>query len=646
MPSFDTRVPTFRRTGEVSVEWKTFRKGLNLLLRPTEIGFDEMAESVNLILTGSGVPTGRWGTELYFDTLAGKDVGGLGSYVSKDESQRDLLALTYDGKIVKKSGQSYSLITGQSYPTGSIARFEQLGGKTYIVSEDVPFVEYDGTNLSVYATISPPTGLSATNYSGATGSNRVSYKVVLVSANGGQTTPSTNYVLDNLPTDLSKTEVRLFWTAPSCATYSGFEIYRGKEGDETFLASTDAGVTYFVDTGAPASETILPPVTNTTGGVKSKIIAKYKDRLLVVPADNPNMLMISGRYPNHYKFSWYDGGGYIYIDPDSGDSIIGIAVQPIADRIVVYKNHSSYLVNLDIIQIGNYYVLDPQYLPISTSIGASNPDTLATVENDTFYFGTEGLYVTGYEPNFLNIIRTNEISARIRPYLDLLSKEDYQTACAMYVNKKYLLSFPLRKEIVVYDRERGCFASIWKLPFGVVKMTKFYEDNGDEKWVLGLDDGRVVVFNRYLNNDLGSTVEKKLRTNKTDFGDWTTLQTIEYFYFLFRNIIGSTDVTILLEDRSGETSGVKTFTISGAQTAGYTGYGTDKYGTAKYGLSKSTTVNITSDEIPRWGTLFKVGKLLQMEVASTAANSNFELLKIKVTGKKHQRGSLSSESRV
>jgi hypothetical protein len=646
MPIFDQRIPAYKKTGTATAEWKTFRKGLNLLLRPTEIGFDEMAESVNLILTGSGVPTGRWGTELYFDTLAGDDVGGLGSYVSKDESQRDLLALTYDGKIVKKSGQSYTLITGQSYPTGSTARFEQLGNKTYIVCKDVALTEYDGTNLSVYATISPPTGLSATNFSGATGSNRVSYKVVAISSNGGQTTPSTNYVLQDLPTDLSKTEIRLFWTAPSCATYSGFEVYRGSEGNETFLASTPAGVTYYVDKGNPASETILPPVTNTTGGVKSKIIAKYKDRLLVVPVDDPNMLMISGRYPDHYKFSWYDGGGYIYIDPDSGDQIVGIAVQPIADRIVVYKNHSSYLVNLDMVQLGNYWVLDPQYSPISTSIGASNPDTLATVENDTFYFGTEGLYVTGYEPNFLNIIRTNEISARIRPYLDLLSKEDYQTACAMYVNKKYLLSFPLRKEIVVYDRERGCFASIWRLPFGIVKMSKFYEDNGDEKWVLGLDDGRVAVFNRYLNNDMGQTIEKTLRTNKTDFGDWTTLQTIEYFYFLFRNIIGTTNVTILLEDRNGLTTGVKSFTISGAEISGYTGYGMDKYGTAKYGTSNSTSVSISSDEIPRWGTLFKVGKLLQMEVSSTAANSNFELLKIKVTAKKHQRGSLSSSQRV
>ncbi|GIW70227.1 MAG: hypothetical protein KatS3mg101_0974 [Patescibacteria group bacterium] len=64
----------------------------------------------------------------------------------------------------------------------------------------------------------------------------------------------------------------------------------------------------------------LPPLTNTTGGVKARCIAKYKDRLLVVPEDDPTKLMISARYPYHTRFNALDGGGYIYIDPDSGGS--------------------------------------------------------------------------------------------------------------------------------------------------------------------------------------------------------------------------------------------------------------------------------------------------------------------------------------
>ncbi|GIW70228.1 MAG: hypothetical protein KatS3mg101_0975 [Patescibacteria group bacterium] len=332
--------------------------------------------------------------------------------------------------------------------------------------------------------------------------------------------------------------------------------------------------------------------------------------------------------------------------PIAEDQIVGVEVQPIADRIVVYKTKSSYLVQLDTVSFGNYTLLDPQYAPISTAVGCSSQDTIAVVENDLFYFGRDGIYVTGYEPNFLNIIRTNEVSFRVKPYLDLLSQDDFDTACAVYFDKKYILSFPLRKEMLVYDRSRGCFVGIWRLPFGIRYMKKYVDIDGNEKLILGTDDGKVYNFNASINSDNGEIIEKRLKTNKTSFGDWTTMNTVGFFYFLFRNIVGTTNVTITLEDREGITSAIKTFTITGAEQAGKTGYGIDPYGTAEYGLSNYYDVSIASDEIMRWGTAFKTGKLMQVEVSSTESNSNFELLKIAVTAKKHSRGTLSSSLRV
>ncbi len=46
------------------------------------------------------------------------------------------------------------------------------------------------------------------------------------------------------------------------------------------------------------------------------MVVKYKDRLVMVDASDKTKLLISGRYPNQFKFNWIDGGGYIYIDPD------------------------------------------------------------------------------------------------------------------------------------------------------------------------------------------------------------------------------------------------------------------------------------------------------------------------------------------
>lgn len=643
----NTKEPVYKKRPDAEAEWTTCRKGLNLLLRPTELGRDELSVADNIMLVGSGVPTGRWGTEAYFTANVTGSIRGFGKYKSNDGTTDEFFALTDQGYLAKKNGLNYTTIAGQSWPSGTAIHTEQLGGSTYIVSPDVVFTKYAGVGLTQFSNIDAPTGLYATNYSGVTGTNRASYKVVAIGENGGQTLPSTPYTLTGLPDPLTNTEIHLFWTAPSCATMSGYEIYRGSLGDETLLAQIDPQVTSYTDRGAPASDLVLAPNTNTTGGVKSNFITKYKDRLLVVDVAEPNKLLISGRYPYHTKFSWYDGGGYIFIDPDSGDNIKGIVVQPIADRIVVYKEYASYLVDIQQIQIGNYYILDPKYVPISTSVGCSSQDTIQTVENDSFYFGRNGVYVTGYEPNFLNIIRTNEISAKMRPYLDLLNQTDYNTACALYADNKYILSFPQRKEMIVYDRERGAWLGPWKFPFGISYMTKYIDSTGNEKWVLGCaEDNVIYTFSVGTNSDNGTTITKTIRLNKEDFKEWTTLHIVEFFYFLFRNITGETTVNILLEDKNGTVSTAKSFTISGSEVGGSTGWGMDKWGTVKYGQTNSYRFSPATDEISRWGTLFKQARYIQLEMVASKTGSNFEFLKATATAKTQTRGALSSTQRV
>jgi hypothetical protein len=641
MPQFNQTVPSYNPTKKNIADWSTFRKGLNLLLRPTELERAEYAVGDNILLKGSGVPTGRWGTSEYFSIGSSGTVRGIGTYIQG--STNEIFGLTDAGYVEKKNGLLSTRIVGQSWPSGSIMRTEQLGGKTYLVSEDVPFTTYAGGDFSIFVTVSPPTGLYATNISGVSGTNRVSYKVLTNVPNGGHTEPSANYVLANLPSDLTKTSIKVSWVAPSAPSITGHELYRGREGDETFLTALPSGTTSYVDTGSDAAQTIGPPMTNTTGGIKSALIKKYQNRLLLVQGSK---LLISAKYPDQSSFSLMDGGGEVEIDPDSGDDIVGIEVQPIADRIVVYKNRSSYLVKLDFVSIGPFYLMDPTYQPISTAVGCSNQDTIATVENDSFYFGRDGIYVTGYEPNFLNIIRTNEVSARIKPYFEKLGESDFSSACALYVDNKYILSFPRLKQMVVYDRERGCFAGIWKLPFGISHMKKYFDATGTEHWVIGsYDDNKVYEFIRSVNTDDGTAMIKTIRTNKEDFGDWTKISTLEFFYALFRAITGSVTVNIITEDRNGNNTIAKTFTITGAETSGMTGWGTDSWGTTTWGTTLTNEFSVSLDEVPRWGTLFKQVRSVQVEVTSTSTDSNFELLKLNMKAKT-QSGVLSSSQRV
>ena len=645
MPFFNSQPPKYQPRRSLEAEWSTFRKGLNLLLRPTELKRDEYAQGDNIMLIGSGVPTGRWGSSTYFTVNATGSARGFATFNNTASLTNEIIALTDEGFLAKKNGSGSTVITGQSYPSGSVIRGEQLGGFTYFVSKDAPLTRYNGGSLQVFATISAPPAAIATNVSGVSGTSIYSWEITALGPTGGETT-SVKVNLPNLPQDLTTTQVNVQWSAPSCATLSGYQIYRGFPGDTSFLAAVGASTTSYIDVGDQASETVFPPLSNTTGGVKSQFIAKFNDRLLMVDNSDRTKLLISGKYPKQSSFNWIDGGGYVYIDPDSGQDITGIAVQPGSDKIIVYKNFSHYSVSLNLLTVGNFSILDPSYQPISVAIGASNPDTIQVVENDIFYFGRKGLYVTGYEPNFLNIIRTNEVSARIRPYLENLGQQDYDNCVALYINNKYLLSFPDRKEIVVYDRERGCFAGIWKFPWGITRMTKYVDGSGTERWVFGVDgSNQTFTFETSVNSDDGSTITKTMRLNKEAFDSWSRLKIIKLFYILFRNITGTVTVNLFLENRSGSISTVKSFNITGSEVAGLSGWGSIGWGSHLWGNSSGGVVSGT-DEFTRWSQLFKSGRLMQVEISSTVANSNFELLGIRMTASSQGDGSLSSSQRV
>lgn len=631
-----------KQTKPVEREWTNFRKSLNVLLRQTELGRDEFSTADNIMLTGSGVPTVRWGSVSMFSANATGTVKGFGWFKNTASQTNELLAFTDEGSLVKQNGSSSTVIPGQSWPSGTQVMLEQLGGKTYVASAQKPLSYYDGSSLKVFATLPAPTGLYATNVSGVTGSSLYSWKVTTIGETG-ESTPSSNVLLSNLPQDLSSTLVRVLWTGVSGST--GYQVYRGQPGDETLLASVGASITAYVDTGDIASETVEPPLANTTAGINSPLIVKYKDRLIAVDANDRNKLLISGRYPYHDKFSWYYGGGYVYIDPDSGDDITGVTVQPGDDRIVVYKNYSHYAVELSTTQIGNFLVLDPQYIPISTSKGACNPYALQTVENDTFFFGRSGINVTGYEPNFLNVIRTNEISAKMRPYLDQLGDEDYQTACTMYVNNKFLLSFPRRKEILVYDRERTAFVGIWKLPWGVSKMIHHIDADGVDHYILGsFNSNQVYEFKNTALTDNGSAINSTLRLNKESFGDESVFKTIEFFYSLFRRVSGTVTVNLLVENRDGSSSVAKSFDVTGASTLGNIGWGVNTWGSVTWGNSTGTVVT-AGEELSKHSHLFKSCRLSQVEIVTNQAGSTYELLKIKILARP-EPGEYQSSQRV
>ena len=643
MPLTSNPPPKYSPPKESVVSWDTWRKGLNLRLRENELEGSEMVLSTNLMLDGSGIPTKRWGSQDYF--LAGATGTVRLLLATKDSSDSShILALTDWGFLTKKNNASYTIITGASWPSGYHAEGVQLGGNVYLFSEAREMVRYNFTSLTPFQTIAAPGSVNASNISGATGLSTYQWAVTAVGGSGGETIGSTAVTLNLLPSDLSRTAVRVAWTAPSAASGAilGYNIYRNALNEFIWAGGTDTTVTEFTDVGGLSIDpTKLLPETNTTAGLMGKYAIRFQDRIIVAGVTGyPTRVWISGRWPYHERFDALAGGGYVEIEPESGQNVTGLGIYQ--EKLVVFKENSVWQVLLTQIQYGIYVALAPEYKLLTASQGCSAHRSIVPVENDLMFANRKGIYILRNEPQLLNVLNANEISAKIKPFFEGLSEDDLTSASAIYVDKKYVLSFPNSRQTIVFDRERLSFVGPWTTPFGIYKWEKYVDSDGTERWMAGGDtDSTVSEFSPNYLADGDTTITTIFKSRKEDFKDWTVFKTINEVYMNFRSVFGSVDVNIYIEERSGTTVTAKSFTITGAEALGVSGFGTDPIGLVGFGLTLNVPV-ASSGETPKKSFIYKTARTIQFEIRTTGYTDNYELLGIKIVGIPQSRGNSPS----
>ncbi len=653
MPLTILKPAPFKPPKDVIVTWNTWRKGLNTLLRENEVDASEMTQSSNIVLIGSGIPTKRWGSQDYY--LSGAT--GSGRYLGaiKDNLEnRQVISMTDWGIMVKKSGASYTELIGASWPSGYNVEGVQLGNVVYLTSENREMVKYDFSTLTSFVTIDLPTGLTATNLSSASGTTEWSWRVTASSNSGGETLASTFFSLASLPQQLDETTVRLTWTPVSTASgvLTGYNVYRGPLGDETWVGGTDNTTTNFDDFGQPSADQFKTvPIADSTGGIKAKYSLRFQDRLVLagIPGE-PTKVAISGRYPQQERFDWFAGGGYILVEPDSEEVITGLATYyqsaTSTQTIIVFKESSVWELRLNTVTFGQYTILDPTYRLLTHSQGCSSHRSIQAVENDIMFSNRKGLYILRYEPQLINVINANEISAKIRPFFEGLTTADLNSGTAAYVDKKYVLSFPNSKQTIIFDRERLSFTGPWTTPFGINHWTSYVDADGMERWIaIDSDDQMVTEFSRSLTDDKGTAINTIFKTRREDFGDWTIFKTINEVFMNFRNVTGTISVNIYTEDRDGVTSVAKSFTITSPGVSGTSGMGTDVVGLTQMGTTANTPT-LSTGELPKKAFLYKSSRIVQLEVRTTGKTSNYELLGAKIIGIPQSRGNSPSSWNV
>lgn len=646
---FDFKEPAYKPPKTLQLDWDNFKGGLNTLLRQTEIKDNELAQADNLKLVGKGVPTKREGSANYFLTApsiatGSQRVRGLKGvlFASGTSGVNELVALSDWGMLVKKNGASYSVIPGASWVSGYNAEMVQVYNSLYVTNGIDTLKKYDGASIYGFTQLSKPTGVQVTNLSGVSGTFTRSFRISAFN-NVGETIASDAVLVTNTPQDLLTTTLRITWSTSSPASaVAGYGVYGVDQGDERFITSVDSSTLRYDYAGAPEpSNLVFPSAADTTNGPIAKYVISHKDKLVMGNIEGyPSRITWSGGGFNVDKFNWRFGGGYIDIDKDAGDQVKGLIEYQ--DQIIVFKERSIWAVTLAV----SDNIVVPTVKMIMRGVGAVSHRTIRYVENDVFFLSRRGVYTLGNEPNFLNVLRTNEVSARIRPLFETLTASQLEQAVAIYATNKYRLAFPSTtankntKEII-YDRERLAWMGPNTYPATPAVYEVYYDGSNEEKLVWGdSDDNFVTEFSDSYSNDKGVKIQTILLTKKTAFNNPFRFKQMKNLYSNWRNVAGTPFVNIILETRDGAVGSAQSFTISASNSG--VGWGFDKWGTFKWGTTAGAGSSEGSNDLAKRTRINKVGRTIQVEVTTTGNNDKYELLAMQIQAQELGEGIIPS----
>jgi hypothetical protein len=410
---------------------------------------------------------------------------------------------------------SVSPSISDSLNTFGVTAYDRL----YLQNGQDPLTYYDGTSITTFTKINAPTNptsvythksstqespsVSPSASPSSTPSFTYSYKIT-ATTDIGETDPSfaTSVLIDK--EKLTEDDyVTVRWTPVAGA--KSYNIWGRTDGYWRLLHNVEGeNTSEWVDDGSEEeSEVFTPPEGNSTAGPKGRYIALYKDALFSFgDPDNPSRLSYSGGGDKVNDFSISNGGGFIDISKNDGQMGTGLIV--FKNALLVFKEDSIYRFDFGTNGL-------PQIDQVNPSVGCIAPRSIVAVENDIFFASRRGVFTIGNEPGFaFDVLRTNELSSRVRSIFQSIAPEYIQNIAAIYATKSntnlvvfcYTPSGSVtNSEALVYDRER----TAW------FKWTNIHANC----WVNYIDSTGVT---RVLYGDDSSGYVKEILTGTDDFG--------------------------------------------------------------------------------------------------------------------------------
>ena len=623
---------------QLSIQIDDFSGGVNTLSSAPRLKTKEAISAQNLMLVQDGLWTKRWGTQKYGGELAGDKVDGWAEY-RKTDGTRELIAFS-GGLAQRKNGNSWDTISGYT-PTAEVPVYTlQINDRLYASNGTDNLAYYNGTQFLSYSDVTTPTNVAG-NRNTLTSGDYTYYIQITATNEVGETVGSTEYSItvnklreDWENNDTTQEYITYTWNKVTGAVNYGIYLSdtSGYEGKVASIGQSDNPT--WTDKGtASINPYIIPPDVSTSAGPKFKYMCVSDNRIWGCgDPDNPWRVYWSGRYTSVGNFTWTGGGGGGWLDLEKGGKattkgIIDYQGKPAVFTPTPDGRGAIWQITLSYNSTWDFW--EPSVTKVTNQISSVAPRGLTQAENDVFFVTKRGVYLLGNEPGVMStVLRTNELSAKIRDFLEGMTEEEIESICSYYRDGKVFFSNPTK--MFYYDRERLCWVKEWTVGFSQMGD---YTDNNGVTHFLGAGSSTPYLYEISQNFDGDDSVAfytSYLSPHIPVSKNWTDFAKINRVYINLGEIKGDISLEVLGMGKKGSYSTLASATISpGVSNAGL---GWDLMGSNLLGDSSGVPITFAEASTLRYMRVNKLLREIQFHVTSNTLSSQYTLLGLGARG--------------
>lgn len=627
-----------RANSRATIEINNFRGGSNLLLDEARLSENESKTALNLIQVEDGLWKPRWGSQYYGEDL-GADCDGAKEYV-KSDGTTELVAIAGGKAYSSTDGGTWTEITGATFTAGTQCYFMQIAGYLYIANGTDALARYNGTVLSTYTQLSAPTNLTASRVaSGLSSGIYTLYAEVTALNEVGETVGSTEASITvNKPRDtwVAATDKGVTWSWTATASATSYQVYiSDTSGREKLLSGTPNN--YFTDDGSiELNQFVEPPLSNTTSAPKFKSMGLSGNRIWATnDPNNKYMVFWSGSGTDMGKFSDFYGGGWVNLEKGGREmptSVVhyqsgsGTGIATVLCRTPEGKG-SVWQIALESLTVGTTQFSVPTTSKINGSFGTDSVLGVVATNNDILFPNKRGVYSLGPEKNYYGILRTTELTAKIRPYWRSLIGSLMDNVCSYFYDAKVFFSVPTNSignsRTIVYDLERLNWTVEWSI--GAKQFLEYTDTNGDTHFLyIPVGGSQLVELSENISGDLGSAFSTRYVSGRLPLSKlWKDFMKVKKVYIKLGNPRGSINFSVAGTQKSTAFSSLGTATITNA-TAN-SGLGWDLMGETQMGDTEGTPETFSDSSDPHFIKIRKKLRDIQLTVSSDSYDTDYTL---------------------